>query len=137
MTGLRYLATTLVVVALSACASTASRISDQQSTFDAYPAEVQTKIRAGQVDVGFTQDQVRMSVGEPTRRYTQQTANGESEVWAYGKNSPSFSFGLGAGSFGSGVGGGVGVGSSTGGNSDDKLRVTFVAGKVTAVERTQ
>jgi len=78
-----------------------------------------------------------MSVGEPSRRYTQQTTTGESEVWAYSKSSPTFSFGLGLGSFGPGVGGGVGLGTNTGGNSDDKLRVTFVAGKVTAVERTQ
>lgn len=137
MIGFRCLAALLVVATLAACASTASRISDQQSTFDAFPADVQTKIRAGQIDVGFTQDQVRMAVGEPTRRYTQQTTTGESEVWAYSKSSPTFSFGLGAGSFGSGVGGGVGVGTNTGGNSDDKLRVTFVAGKVTVVERTQ
>jgi hypothetical protein len=136
MTLVRHASILLVTAMLMACASTATRISDQQSLFDAYPPDVQQKIRAGQVDVGFTQDQVRMSVGEPTRRYTQQTTVGESETWAYGKSSPSFSFGLGAGSFGSAVGGGVGVGTSTGGNDDDKLRVTFVAGKVTAVERT-
>lgn len=127
----------LMAMVITACSSTATRISDQQSTFDAYPTETQQKIRAGQVDVGFTQDQVRMAVGEPTRRYTQQTTVGESEVWAYSKSSPTFSFGLGAGSFGSGIGGGAGVGTSTGGNSDDTLRVTFVAGKVTVVERTK
>lgn len=137
MTLFRHASILLVTAMLMACSSAATRISDQQSLFDAYPADVQQKIRAGQVDVGFTQDQVRMAVGEPTRRYSQQTTAGDSEVWAYSKSSPSFSFGLGAGSFGSGIGSGVGVGTSTGGNSDDKLRVTFVAGKVTAVERTQ
>lgn len=137
MTLIRSASILLMAVALAACASTASRISDQQSTFDAYPPEVQQKIRAGQVDVGFTQDQVRMAVGEPSRRYSQQTTSGESEVWAYSKSSPTFSFGLGAGTFGSGIGGGAGIGTSTGGNSDDVLRVTFVAGKVTVVERTK
>lgn len=137
MTGFRRAAPLLAVLVLAACSSTNTRISEQQSTFDTYPPDVQQKIRAGTIDVGFTQDQVRLAVGEPSRRYTQQTAGGESEVWAYSKSSPSFSFGLGAGSFGSGVGGGVGLGTSTGGNSDDKLRVTFVAGRVTVVERTQ
>ena len=137
MSLIRHASILLIAAALTACSSAATRISDQQSTFDAYPADVQQKIRAGQIDVGFTQDQVRMAVGEPARRYTQQTTTGESEVWAYSKNSPTFSFGLGAGSFGSGVGGGVGLGTSTGGNSDDTLRVTFVGGKVTTVERTK
>jgi hypothetical protein len=137
MTLIRNASILLMAVALTACSSAATRISDQQNTFDAYPPKVQQKIRAGQIDVGFTQDQVRMAVGEPTRRYMQQTTAGESEVWAYSKSSPTFSFGLGAGTFGSGIGGGAGVGTSTGGNSDDTLRVTFVAGKVTVVERTK
>jgi len=137
MTHFRHASILLMALALGACSTAATRISDQQSTFDAYPADVQQKIRAGQVDVGFNQDQVRMAVGEPSRRYTQQTTAGESEVWAYSKSSPTFSFGLGAGSFGSGVGGGAGIGTSTGGNSDDTLRITFVAGKVTVVERTK
>lgn len=137
MTRLRHASVLLMALMLAACSSTGSRISDQQSVFDTYPADVQQKIRAGQVDVGFNQDQVRMAVGEPSRRYTQQTTVGESEVWAYSKSSPTFSFGLGAGTFGSGIGGGAGVGTSTGGNSDDTLRVTFVAGKVTVVERTK
>lgn len=137
MTLFRHASILLIAVALTACSSAATRISDQQNTFDAYPADVQQKIKAGQVDVGFTQDQVRMAVGEPSRRYSQQTTAGESEVWAYSKSSPTFSFGLGAGTFGSGIGGGAGVGTSTGGNSDDTLRVTFIAGKVTVVERTK
>ncbi len=137
MTAVRLATTLLAATVLAACSSTASRIDDQKATFDTYSAEMQQKIREGKVDVGFTQEQVRLSLGEPTRRYTQQTAAGQSEVWAYGKSGPTFSFGLGAGSFGSGVGGGVGLGTSTGGNSEDKMRVTFEGGKVTAVERTQ
>ena len=125
-----------VAVVTAGCSSTASRISDQQAAFDHYPPDIQQKIRDGQVGVGFTPEQVRMAVGEPGRRYTQQTAAGTAEIWAYSKTGPTLSFGLGVGTFGSGVGGGVGVGSSSG-NSDDALRVTFIDGKVTAVERTR
>ena len=139
MNGFRLNTLLLVVALLAACSSTGSRIRDQQSAFDSYPAEVQQKIRAGQVDVGFTQEQVRLALGEPDRRYTQQTAKGESQVWAYSKSSSGISFGLGVGGIGasSGVGGGVGVSSNGGGSGDDKLRVTFDAGRVTVIERTQ
>lgn len=122
------------IVALAACSTTSSRIQGKQAEFDRYPAEAQQKIRAGEVGVGFTQEQVRLALGEPSRTYTQQTAAWESEVWAYQDSKPAFSFGLGGYSGGgTSVGGGVGVG--TGGNSDDKVRVTFVGGLVTAVEQ--
>jgi len=136
MTVIRLATTLLAATVLAACSSTASRIDDQKATFDTYSAEMQQKIREGKVEVGFTQEQVRLSLGEPTRRYTQQSAAGQSEIWAYSKSGPTFSFGLGAGSFGSGVGGGVGLGTSTGGNNEEKLRVIFEAGKVTALERS-
>lgn len=124
----------VAVMALAACGTTSSRIQGKQAEFDRYPVETQQKIRAGNVGIGFTPEQVRLALGEPSRIYTQQTAGGESEVWAYQDAKPAFSFGLGAFSGGgSGVGGGVGVG--TGGNSDDKIRVTFVGGSVTAVEQ--
>lgn len=140
MTVFRPITLLLAAALLAACSTTASRIGDQQGAFDSYPAEIQQKIRAGQIDVGFTPDQVRMALGEPDRRYTQQTAAGESQVWAYSKAGSGVSFGLGLGSFGLGsgaVGGGVGVSTSTGGSNQDKLRVTFEAGKVTVIERTR
>ncbi len=122
---------------LAACASTDSRIRDNQSAFDSYPPAVQQQIRAGQADIGFTPDMVRMALGEPDRKFSRTAAEGSSEVWAYRDSSPTFSFGVGGGSFGrsSGVGGGVGV--STGGDApDDKLRVVFFNGRVASIEKT-
>ncbi|MBX6420489.1 MAG: hypothetical protein IRZ06_05720 [Nevskia sp.] len=126
----------LLPVLLLACSSPATRIEQNPALFDSYPPEVQQKIRAGQVDVGFTPDMVRLALGEPDRRYERTDANGTSEVWAYRERKPAFSFGIGGGSFGgsSAVGGGVGV--ATGGEQGEKLRVVFVDGKVTAVEKT-
>lgn len=127
----------LLLATLAACASTESRIKDSQAAFDGYPPAVQQKIRACQVDVGFTPDMVRMTMGEPDRKYSRTDAAGTSEVWAYRDSGPSFSFGVGGGSFGrhSGVGGGVGV--STGGEApDDKLRVVFFNGVVASIEKT-
>lgn len=117
------------------CSSPQSRIKKNQAAYDAAPPEIQSKIRAGQVDVGFTTDQVIMALGKPDRRDTRVTAGGESEVWLYRDHKPSFGFGLGVGG-GSGstsVGSGVSIG--TGGGIDYKLGVVIKEGRVIAVER--
>ena len=125
----------LLALGLAACATPASRISSQQSVFDSYPIEVQQKIRAGQVGIGFTPAQVRMALGEPSDTYSRQTAQGESEVWAYRDFKPGLSFGMDTFSGGStSVGGGVGIGTG-GGDAEDEMRVTFEAGRVTAIEQ--
>jgi hypothetical protein len=123
---------------LAACSSTPeSRIGDQQALFDSFPPEVQQKIRAGQVDVGFTPDMARMALGEPERKYERTSGRGVSEVWAYRDSQPTFSVGLGGGSFGGSGGFGGGVGVATGGESpEDRLRLVFENGKVASVERT-
>ncbi|GAC1631335.1 MAG: hypothetical protein NVS9B10_24670 [Nevskia sp.] len=122
---------------LAACASPSSRISEHQSAYDSYPPDVQSKIAAGQVDVGFTPEQARLALGEPSRKFTRTTDKGTSEVWAYTKSSPTFSVGIGSG-FGIGRSGfgGVGVGTSTGdGQPDDKLRLVFENGRITSIEQ--
>ena len=124
------------LIALAACATPDSRIRGDQSRFDQYPASTQEKIRAGQIDVGFTPEQVQMALGKPDRAYTRESTGGASEVWSYSDSRPGLSFGLGAFSGGAtSVGGGVSVGS--GGDADEKLRVVFEGGKVTAIERAR
>ncbi|KXU36852.1 hypothetical protein AXK11_03425 [Cephaloticoccus primus] len=132
----------------SGCATLESRISKNQEAFDSWPVEVREKVRAGQVDLGFTQPQVLVALGKPTRMYTHKTESGEAEIWAYsGKSSKwpmvSVGFGLGRSSGGWGRGthtsGGIGV--STGnygrGAVDEALRVIFENGSVVAVEARQ
>ena len=124
------------LIALAACATPDSRIRGDQSRFDQYPASTQEKIRAGQIDVGFTPEQVQMALGKPDRTYTRESTGGASEVWSYRDSKPGLSFGLGAFSGGAtSVGGGVSVGS--GGDADEKMRVVFEGGTVTAIERTR
>ncbi len=123
------------LILLAACATPDSRIADNRTAFDKFPAETQQKIRTGQVEVGFTPEMVLMSLGEPARKFTRKTEMGDTDVWSYHDDSPKFSFGFGVGSGGRGssVGGGVGV--STGGyDPDEKIRVEFRDGVVTAVD---
>ena len=76
-----------------------------------------------------------MSFGKPDRSYTRTTVRGTSEIWAYADNTPSFSIGIGAVGGGGGTMVGSGVALSSGGDRyDDKVRVVFEGGRVTAIE---
>jgi len=126
---------TLAALAVAGCSTVDSRIARNQPEFDSWPPALQQKVRAGQVDLGFTPAQVFMALGEPDRKYTRTIAQGTTEVWAYRDDQPTFSFGLGFGSAGRSSAYGAGVGVTTGGDrDDDKLRVIFSDGKVTALE---
>lgn len=129
------LAVTLLALLLAGCASTPQdRISRNRATFESYPADVQRKLTAGAVDIGFTEPMVTLALGDPGRKFTRADAAGESEVWVYFKRQPHFGFGFGVSSGGyGGVSSGVSV--STANNPDDETqRVIFHDGKVTAID---
>jgi hypothetical protein len=78
---------------------------------------------------------VRLALGEPTRIFSRQTETGATELWVYHDNGPRFSFGVGVGSFGRHSGTSLGVSTSSGGyDPEEKMRVEFRNGHVTAVE---
>ena len=129
---LSFLAATLMM--LAACSTPDGRIASQQAAFDQYPADVQQKIRAGRIAIGFTTAMVRLALGEPARKFNRRSEAGEAEVWSYDRSGPRFSVGLGVSSGGySGVGGGVGV-ASGGHDAEEKMRVEFRDGKVSGIE---
>lgn len=121
---------------LAGCSTLGSRITNSQDEFNSWPAEVQDKILAGQVDVGFTPVQVLVALGEPQRKYSRSTEQGRSEVWAYTGGGSGFSIGLGLGT-GHGstsYGGGVAYDTSRRGSDDERLRIVFQDGRVTSLE---
>ncbi|MBI2516731.1 MAG: hypothetical protein HYV95_07415 [Opitutae bacterium] len=127
----------LAVFALffAGCSTPQSRIEQNRAAYDQFPAEVQAKIRSGQVDVGYTPEMVAIALGEPTRKATRKTEAGDAEVWIYHNNSPQFSFGFGMAGGGrhTAVGGAVDV--TTGGyDPEEAIRVEFRGGKVSAVD---
>lgn len=96
-------------------------------------AETQEKIRAGEVAIGFTSEQVTLAKGKPDLVGRRTTASGESEVWTYERAKSGLGLGLGIGGGSGGLGGGVGV--STGGRAPEvAMRIVFSGGVVTAVE---
>lgn len=123
----------LALVAAGCSSTPEKRIGKEREVFDAMPAEVRAKIRAGQVEVGFTATQVRLAKGEPDRIGRRTSATGQEEVWTYERRRSGLGFGLGVGGGGGGMGGGVGV--STGGRGPEvAMRVILSGGMVTAVE---
>jgi hypothetical protein len=122
---------------LAGCQSTPEkRIAKNQDAFEAMPADVRSKIRNGEIAVGFTEQQVRLAKGEPDRIGRRTTADAELVVWTYEKRSGGLGFGLGVGGGSGGLGGGVGV-STGGGRIDVDLRVIFDGGVVTAIENRE
>ena len=96
---------------------------------------LQRKISAGEVDVGFTPEMVRLALGKPSREFNRQTENGSTDVWVYHDNSPRISFGFGIGSYGRQSASSVGIATSTGGyDPEEKIRVEFREGKVTQID---
>jgi len=129
------------ILLLAGCASTPQdRISQNKALYESFPADAQKKISAGQVDIGFTPDMVRLAMGKPHKIYNRADAQGESEVWVFAKAKPQFSFGVGVGGYsgghGGGSGGGVGVSTTTAPDDGEYMRVVFQGGRVTGVERT-
>ena len=137
MTTRPILAALALALAFAGCSTPDSRIEKNSAAFAGYPPAVQAKIRAGEVDVGFTSEMVQLALGKPDRVLRRQSAAGESEVWIYADKSPTIGFGVGIGGGGQHSGGGVAVGTSTGGDREDRLRVVFDSGKVSAIERRQ
>jgi len=126
-------------LALAGCSSVDSRIAKNRAAFNTWPPAVQDKVVVGQIDVGFTPDQVRVALGEPDRVWTRTAADGTSQIWSYRDRRGHFSFGVGVGmgSWGSRGGsfGGIGVGSGPGYYDDEKMGVIFGPnGTVSSIE---
>lgn len=124
-----------ILTLMAGCASIDSRISNDQATFNSWPGDVQKKIRAGQVEIGFTREMTRMALGDPQRIITLTTDSDVTETWVYEEKKSNVSLGLGLGTMrnGSALGGGVTMGEKW--KDREVLRVTFDSTKVTVLEQ--
>lgn len=127
------------MILAAGCATPGTRIQTHQAEFDAWPAAVQAKVRAGQVEVGFTPEMVRVALGEPDRVHTRLTEKGQSEVWIYFDHGPHVSIGLGVGvgNRRSDYAAGAAVDAGPAPDSEEVLRVIFKDGRVSEIESKQ
>lgn len=121
---------------IAGCSSVDSRIDEDQAAFNSWPVDVQKKVRAGEVEIGFTREMTRMALGKPQRIITLTTDSGVSEAWVYEEKKSNVSLGLGMGTMQgrSAFGGGIGVGGDNW-NEREILRITFDSSRVTAIEQ--
>ncbi len=134
----RLISAACCALALAACSGPQSRVKKHQAEFDSYPPEIQRKILAGQVDVGFTDQQVSLALGRPDRVYTRKTETGEQDVWAYGGEGlgPQLTGGLGM-TAGAGPGfysAGIPIESEPDVDLRERVRIVLRKGVVIAVE---
>lgn len=71
------------VLIAAGCATTASRIQKNQELFDSFPVAAQARIRSGQIDLGFTEDMVRIAMGDPQRKRIRRSMTEKRDVWLY------------------------------------------------------
>ena len=129
----------LALLAAPACSTIRSRVAENRAEVETWPAGVQQKVGAGEIEPGYTPTQVSVALGEPDATLTRTSADGTADVWVYYDHGPTFGFGLGVGaSRGSaGYGGGVGMDAGAGGgpiHAKEVRRVVFERGVVSAVE---
>ena len=116
---------------VAGCSTIDSRIRSQQALFDGYSPEVQQKIRAGDIAVGFTPEMVEMAWGEPYRKDQVTGEDYAAEVWTWSRHVPGVGIGMGTGGYyGGGVGVGTGVLVGDQGHREDRAQVEFRNGKV-------
>ena len=125
-----------ILTLTAGCSGIDRRIDKDRNAFNSWPENVQKKIRAGEVEIGFTREMTRMALGDPRRIITLTTDSSVAEMWVYGERRSNFSLGLGMGTMQgrSAFGGGVAVGGDRW-NDGENLRITFDSTKVTAIER--
>ena len=108
----------------------AERIDTNMQDFDSWPLDVQETVREGRIDIGFTEEQVRVAWGEPDYVTRDRLPDGEGERWVWEKKSPRVGIGVGVGTGGSRGGVGGTVGTSVGGQNRVKRSVWFEDGEV-------
>ena len=87
-------------------------------------------MRAGEIALGMTEQQVRMALGPPDETSTAVDAQGETVTWAWTRSRPGLGVGLGGVRLGGGTGLGGGIGVGTGAKKSYERVVEFQDGRV-------
>jgi hypothetical protein len=72
-----------VLALLAGCSTPESRINHNPEAFSKLSTGDQQLIREGKVAVGFTQEMVKLALGDPDKVFTRTDANGVNEAWSY------------------------------------------------------
>ena len=141
------LAALFALAGLSACSSFQSRAREKASVFASLDAATQARLEAREIHVGDTMDMVYIALGKPSEKTEQTTAAGRSGLWTYSAYWQEYQ-----GTRLVGYRRDVTYNPSTKSYSvayapdyqpvytprvEDRIRITFVGGRVTVVEQAQ
>lgn len=68
---------------LTGCATPQSRIKKNPELYQALPPEVRANVQEGNVQIGYTQDAVYLALGQPDRKYSRTTFDGNTQIWSW------------------------------------------------------
>jgi hypothetical protein len=72
-----------LLLALVGCNTIDHRIGEKQDVFNRLDPQTQDKIRQGIVEVGYTEDMVYIALGPPDERHEKVSAKGAETTWTY------------------------------------------------------
>lgn len=79
----------LLLFALASCITSQQlrdrRIAANPETFNSFSPEIREKVRVGQIEMGFTEEMVRLAWGNPHQIYARTTEKGNAVVWTYSR----------------------------------------------------
>ena len=114
----------LSIVLISGCSTTSQRIDEHGAQFNSYTAAEKRLIRTGQIAVGFDEDQVRMSLGDPSHIKSDTDSSGTRYIWTYNELEPDYNiFNSARVTVNNGFDAGIGVGGTP---TRSKLRKRIV-----------
>lgn len=77
------IAVALLALWLAGCTTVESRIRQNPAIFSQLTPAQQDMIKRGEIGIGFSQEMVRLALGEPDHVMVRTDANGASETWSY------------------------------------------------------
>lgn len=129
---------------LLGCSTPEARIRKHPELFASFPPEIQSRVQAGEVDIGFSRDMVYLALGRPDRIYERRTLEANTTIWSYTARDRHLDSELVRARFlvPDGRGGSRYVTESTWVDVEnyteyDALRLEFIDDAVTAIERIQ
>ncbi len=77
------LALAATALLLTGCQTVDHRIKENQAVFDGLDPAVQSRLKQGLIEVGYTTDMVYIALGRPGETKETTTANGKETTWIY------------------------------------------------------
>ena len=74
---------TLLTCLLGCTTDRERRIESNRKLFESFSPEIQEEVNLGRIDIGYTEDMVLVSLGQPNRAYRRKTAAGLIDIWVY------------------------------------------------------